>query len=155
MKTVKEIADFLRVSVPAVRKWQKKGLPFLKAGRCTRFDQAEVLAWLKAQQEKRRNGGGLGMTKLAEALARAGEGWAVHPLFGIVNGHCECGKGSECHTPGKHPRLTGWQEKATTDPAQIRRWWRRWPHATIGVVTGALAGFVVLAVDPDKGGEKE
>lgn len=27
---------------------------------------------------------------LTEALARAVEGWAVHPLWGIVNGACEC-----------------------------------------------------------------
>jgi len=40
---------------------------------------------------------------LAAALARAAEGWAVHPLFGIVNGHCECSKWETCPTPGKHP----------------------------------------------------
>lgn len=36
---------------------------------------------------------------------------------------------------------------------QIRRWWRRWPQANVGVVTGAVSGLVVLDVDPRHGGD--
>ncbi len=35
---------------------------------------------------------------------------------------------------------------------QIQRWWRRWPDANVGIVTGAVSGLVVLDVDPRKGG---
>src|SRR5713101_4696946 len=90
--------------------------------------------------------------RLSAALARTAEGWAVHPLFGIVNGHCECREGARCSTPGKHPCLAGWPEKATRDPEQIRPWWRRWPHANIGGATGKKSGRVVLDVDPRHGG---
>ena len=73
--------------------------------------------------------------KLDAALARVFEGWSVHPLFGIVerNGglQCECQKGADCTTPGKHPRLTGWQEKATQDLAQVAAWWHQWPYANM------------------------
>lgn len=31
----------------------------------------------------------------------------------------------------KVPYIKGWQQKATTDLAQIKRWWKRWPNALI------------------------
>jgi hypothetical protein len=37
---------------------------------------------------------------------------------------------------------------------QIRRWWRRWPGANVGVVTGAVSGLMVLDVDPRHGGHE-
>ncbi len=37
-------------------------------------------------------------------------------------------------------------------PEQVRRWWRRWPEANVGVVTGKVSGLVVLDVDPRHGG---
>lgn len=89
---------------------------------------------------------------LETAWQRAREGWAIHPLFGIVHGQCECWKGKRCPTPGKHPRLFDWPEKATTDPAQIQRWWSRWPHANIGGATGKKSGRNVLDIDPRNGG---
>lgn len=92
-------------------------------------------------------------SQLAAALARAGEGWAVHPLWGIVNGQCECQRGAACQTAGKHPRLTEWQKKATKDPATIRTWWARWPHANIGGATGRKSGRNVLDIDPRHGGD--
>jgi hypothetical protein len=36
---------------------------------------------------------------------------------------------------------------------QVQRWWRRWPDANVGVVTGAVSGLVVLDVDPRHRGE--
>src|SRR5262249_5925039 len=88
----------------------------------------------------------LGHDFLRDALARASEGWAVHPLYGILRGRCECG-GTDCK-PGKHPRLIGWQEKASRDPGQIRAWWHRWPHSNIGGATGRPSGVNVVDVDP-------
>jgi hypothetical protein len=37
---------------------------------------------------------------------------------------------------------------------QVRRWWRRWPNANVGVVTGTVSGLVVLDVDPRHGGDE-
>jgi len=90
---------------------------------------------------------------LDAALTRATEGWAVHPLYGIVNGACECHQRVSCPTPGKHPRLDGWQDKATTEERTIRQWWARWPHANIGGATGKKSGRNVLDIDPRNGGD--
>jgi len=38
------------------------------------------------------------------------------------------------------------------DAQLLERWWRRWPDANVGVVTGAVSGLVVLDVDPRHGG---
>lgn len=92
-------------------------------------------------------------SRLPAALARAAEGWAVHPLWGIANGRCECQRGADCQTAGKHPRLTEWQEKATTDPAIIRAWWAKRPHANIGGATDRKSGRNVLDIDPRHGGD--
>jgi len=37
--------------------------------------------------------------------------------------------------------------------AEVRYWFSRWPHANVGLVTGAGSGLVVLDVDPARGGE--
>jgi putative DNA primase/helicase len=47
----------------------------------------------------------------------------------------------------KRPLVTGGFHVATTDEAQIRRWWHRWPDALIGVPTGRASGAVVLDID--------
>lgn len=79
-------------------------------------------------------------------------GMRVFPCYGIVGGACECAAGSDCDSPGKHPRITGWQEKASTSEEQVRSWWERWPNANIGSSTGG--GWLVLDVDPAKGGRE-
>jgi hypothetical protein len=60
------------------------------------------------------------------ALGYAGRGWRVFPAR------------------GKTPLLS-WRDAATTDPGTIAKWWKRWPFAVVGVVTGEV--FVVLDVD--------
>lgn len=81
------------------------------------------------------------------ALGYAAEGWRVFPIHTpTVNGGCSCGK-CNCKR-GKHPRIEGGFKNASSDPEQIREWWRKWPNANIGGVPGT-AGFVVLDVDPD------
>jgi len=44
------------------------------------------------------------------------------------------------------------QKKAATD-SDIRKWWRQFPDANVGVVTGFLSGVFVLDVDGDLGAE--
>jgi hypothetical protein len=43
--------------------------------------------------------------------------------------------------------------QATTEAAQIRRWWARWPQANVAIRTGEISGLVVLDVDPDHRGD--
>ena len=76
------------------------------------------------------------MTPLDVALAYVERrGWPVYPRPNgrfIKNGH-------------------GWHD-ATTDLAQIRDWWGRWPDALIALPTGVMSGIVVLDFD-QKGGK--
>jgi bifunctional DNA primase/polymerase-like protein/primase-like protein len=45
---------------------------------------------------------------------------------------------------------TGGHYKATTDPLQIRRWWKQHPNAAIGLPTGKRSGCWVLDIDTDE-----
>jgi len=86
------------------------------------------------------------------ALEACGRGWSVVPLHTAVGGRCSCGD-AECAAPGKHARVA-WKPymEHRAGPDRVRRWWRRWPGANVGVVTGAVSGLVVLDVDPRHGG---
>lgn len=75
-------------------------------------------------------------TMLAAALQYAARGWPVFP----------------CCPREKRPLVSGESTKgakdgglylATTDEAQIRTWWGKWPKAMIGVPTGPLSGNVI------------
>lgn len=80
-------------------------------------------------------------------------GWAVVPLwwarFALV---CSCPLGKDCKSPGKHPMKTDWTTKPLRNGLDVDLWWSRHPFCNIGVATGATSGFVVLDIDPDKGG---
>ena len=89
---------------------------------------------------------------LTAVLRYAQLGWFVLPLHGIVDGRCTCGR-PDCKSPGKHPRTAHGVRDASTDLATIRRWWKTWPRANIGVATGAPSGFFTFDVDPRHGGE--
>jgi hypothetical protein len=84
-----------------------------------------------------------------EAAARsyAKRGWQVIPLHSIHDGQCTCGK-ADCSSPGKHPRTANGLKDATADTYQIRDWGRKWSNASVGIVTGAASGLVVVDVDP-------
>jgi excisionase family DNA binding protein len=46
--TIKEVADFLKVSVPTVRRLQQgRHVPFIKVGGCLRFNKREIVLYLK------------------------------------------------------------------------------------------------------------
>lgn len=88
---------------------------------------------------------------IAHALHYAARGWRVFPLHTLREGRCTCSR--DCgKNAGKHPRIKAWHEHATTDPAAVERWWRRWPDANIGLTTGA--GVTVLDVDGRAGWEE-
>ncbi len=88
------------------------------------------------------------------AIDFARRGLPVFPLHGIVNGRCTCGNAGCGRTSGKHPRINGWQQQATTDERQIREWWNRWSDGNVGILTGLSFGLGVLDVDPRHGGDE-
>jgi hypothetical protein len=100
------------------------------------------------------------MTWAGAALEYAKRGLRVNLLQGVQDGVCACqrwrdkkGKGP-CPTPGKHPRFTNWPEIATTDRAQIEKWFRQYPAYNVGIATGVASRIFVLDVDPRHGGEE-
>lgn len=53
----------------------------------------------------------------------------------------------------KRPLLASWK-KYQTEPAseaELEAWWKRWPDANIGIVTGEISGITVVDVDIHKG----
>ncbi|OVE79282.1 hypothetical protein BVY01_02890 [bacterium I07] len=86
------------------------------------------------------------------AVSLADSGFLVLPLHWIQNGRCSCSK-PDCDSPGKHPMINGWKEKATTGVAQIEEWWKRWPKANIGILTGKISGIIVVDIDAKSDGE--
>jgi len=68
------------------------------------------------------------------AIAYGAHGWPVFP----------------CNPKTKAPNISGGFKKATTDRDQIRKWWKSWPHASIGIAIPE--GFAVLDIDPRSGG---
>jgi len=58
-----------------------------------------------------------------------------------------------CRPRQKTPLTEHGFKDASKDPAQIRKWWERWPDANIGIATGAISGVVVLDIDPRHGGD--
>src|SRR5260370_40967935 len=53
--------------------------------------------------------------------------------------------------PDKRPLFTGWQDKASTEPVQLRDWWLDHPTALPAIVIGR-AGLVVIDCDRHPGG---
>jgi hypothetical protein len=70
-----------------------------------------------------------GRTMIESALQYAGRNWPVLPLT------------------GKRPLIAGGVHGASRDPTIIEQWWRRWPHASIGIACGAPSGVVVIDID--------
>lgn len=90
---------------------------------------------------------------LNAALAYAAKGWRVLPVHhpeATAPGRCSCMR-ADCTKPGKHPMLTDWPKRATTDPEMIRRWWDCWPLANVGLAMGD--GLIDLECDPRHGGD--
>jgi len=92
--------------------------------------------------------GGLAPGRAAEGYAACG--FPVVPIHATrPGGGCTCPRGERCPDPGKHPCLADWPRLASTAPAVVRGWWRRWPAANVGLATGVR--FDVLDVDGPRG----
>lgn len=57
-----------------------------------------------------------------------------------------------CRPGGKRPLTPHGFHDASADPALIDSWWRRHPHANIGIPTGDVGGIDVVDVDIHPGG---
>jgi hypothetical protein len=66
----------------------------------------------------------------AAALTYASWGWPVLP----------------CRPGRKEPATKHGLRDATTDPDRIRKWWRTWPDANVGIATGHA--FDAIDIDP-------
>ena len=84
-------------------------------------------------------------------------GWHVLPIWWAqeVDGawRCACGNAG-CKNPAKHPISAAaprGQDSATTDLAQIERWWTQYPEANIAAVL-ASSNMVAIDIDPRNGG---
>jgi hypothetical protein len=92
---------------------------------------------------------------LDAALGYAARGIPVYPVHwprptpGGASLACSCPRGRSCDRPAKHPLVRHGIHDATTNPAQLGRWWRRWPHANLGLATGVV--FDALDVDGPAG----
>lgn len=49
--------------------------------------------------------------------------------------------------PDKVPRIRGWLDAASADPACWKAWLRRWPDAALALATGPAPGVLVVDVD--------
>ncbi|NMX04438.1 bifunctional DNA primase/polymerase [Mobiluncus mulieris] len=78
---------------------------------------------------------------LLAAIELAGRGWPVFP----------CQEAGREHP--KAPHVRGGFKSATTDLGMIRRWWKEYPNALIGLALPKT--LLVLDVDPRNGGSLE
>ncbi|AFM26024.1 bifunctional DNA primase/polymerase [Desulfomonile tiedjei] len=79
--------------------------------------------------------------------------WRVVPVYEIgLNGFCTCSKGPDCKSPGKHPRVGKWEQRATNDLTQALAWWNgNWRHSNIGLATGPESNVYVIDLDGPTG----
>lgn len=49
-------------------------------------------------------------------------------------------------------KWTEFQERLPT-PQEVEAWWRTWPRAGVGIITGKVSGIIVLDVDTEKGAD--
>jgi hypothetical protein len=93
--------------------------------------------------------------RLDAALGYAARGIPVYPVHwprpiaGRGSLACSCPRGPACDRPAKHPLVRHGIHDATTSPAQLERWWQRWPQANLGLATGIV--FDALDIDGPAG----
>jgi putative DNA primase/helicase len=91
--------------------------------------------------------------RLEAALKYAAKGWPVFPChFVTTKKTCSCGN-DQCTNIGKHPTTFRGLNDATTDVAQIRKWWTLSPFANVAIATGSKS-FDVLDIDPRHEGDE-
>ncbi len=82
------------------------------------------------------------------AVRLAEMGFRVFPMHGVKGGRCTCGN-AKCDSPGKHPRINQWPEKASSDPAVVAKMFRHYQETNYGIATGS--GLLVIDVDSPVG----
>lgn len=86
---------------------------------------------------------------LEAALKYAANGWRVLPTYWVrEDGKCSCGA-DPCRGIGKHARIGEWSTAASTDPEQVKEWWRESPKANVAIL---VEDHLVFDVDPKNGG---
>lgn len=73
--------------------------------------------------------------------------WPIWTADGV---RCAC-KNPKCASVGKHPITQHGLKDATTDQDQVRKWFKRWPDANLGILTD---GLFVADADPRHGGDE-
>jgi excisionase family DNA binding protein len=53
--TIEDVSEMLQVTRTTIYNLKKRGLPFIKLGKTIRFDQEEVINWIKANNERPQN----------------------------------------------------------------------------------------------------
>lgn len=86
-------------------------------------------------------------SKLAAALDLAKHGFPVFPIKPWIENASDPKKAID---EAKEPLIVNWQNLATVDLEQVAQVWNKVPDANIGIPT---ANFIVLDVDPRKGGD--
>ena len=81
------------------------------------------------------------------AAWHAMEGLEIFPVHVVMHGACSCGVPG-CNSPGKHPATKHGVKDATSDMAQIVKWWVENPNYNIGLHCNQ---FTVLDVDGEEG----
>lgn len=91
--------------------------------------------------------------RIASAATRyAALGWKIVPLWGVFpGGVCECSRGAECSSAGKHPRLDDWGNHASSDEETIFGWAERFPRFNIGLRLGPSSGVIDIEFDSEEG----
>lgn len=86
---------------------------------------------------------------LHAAIDLAASGVPVFPLHTAASRQgCSCGR-ADCHSPGKHPRVSRGVHAASISPNKIRTWWATWPDANVAAATGN--GLTAIDIDGPTG----
>jgi len=89
--------------------------------------------------------------KLKQIMMYADLNWRVLPIhYKDENGNCSC-KNPECSAPLKHPSISGWDRKATSNKTILEAQWKREPRLNVGILAGKDSGIIVLDVDGEEG----
>lgn len=91
---------------------------------------------------------------IEEAIRYADAGFSVLPTNVVrEDGGCSCSLGLQCKSPGKHP-ITKWEGRSRVEhisKPELRRLFKSYPDANVGIVTGRISNLVVLDVDGEAG----
>lgn len=88
-------------------------------------------------------------------LEYAERGWYVFPVWGVVDGKCQC-RSTKCKPGdiGKHPMTVHGKKDATISRETIINWCKKWPDCNVGVVAGTNSKLLIIDIDPRHGGDK-